>query len=554
MKGSIRWLMILASLSVLLTLPALALATNLLTNGNFNTFSNIPGRSWHEIDEKVGTGWTHFYIASGTRLDKLHWFSSTDFTEAFDPGGDPYELEGNNGSAQNMWSAYEFDAGIYQRVTGLTSGVAYAFDVPLTTFWRGSGYDDSDGIMKKWVGIDPTGGTDPTSPNVIWSDVDSDDKKWVYMDLAARAESDAMTFFVRIQAPENSSYNHTDLDMVYIDAAKVDLAPTVSLNAAATDTEVFFSWVGSAASDWSLKGVEVQYQDETTGEVQMVQGKTGDGDSSLSFTGQPGHVYTVRARPWQTRAEPYNSDVDMPGLWVEKSVTVGGVFAGYVRNNYGLGISDALVSTTDNSSSSGSQGFYALEPLEYGRSYTLTASASRYFSPPPISGTVADSNSVTSIDFTLKPANDTITNGDFESDVGGWNQVGTGNAAVFSGDHRSGDASLELTGPISLTQVASISDVHNPTLSFWYKPILTEGDTFVARLEGSTISVSKTFAVGTAAEWQHAYLPLDQPYPFTGSLTVSFHVTGGQVLLDEVSLGDGPHTIFLPIILRSVAS
>ena len=149
-------------------------------------------------------------------------------------------------------------------------------------------------------------------------------------------------------------------------------------------------------------------------------------------------------------------------------------------------------------------------------------------------------------------ANGQITNGDFESDVGGWNQAGTGNAAVFSGGHRSGDASLELTGPISLTQAVATSDAYNPTLSFWYKPALSEGDSFVVRLEGGTVSVSKTFTAATAAEWQHAWLPLNQPYPFIGSLTASFHLTGGQVFLDEVSLGDGPHTVFLPIILRSV--
>lgn len=553
MRGSIRWLVILVSISVLLALPPLVWATNLLTNGNFNSFSNIDGRSWRGIDEKVGKDWTYFYIASGTRLDKLHWLSSTDYTAYFNPGGDPYELEGSNGSAQNMWSAYEFDAGVYQTVTGLTPGTPYAFDVPLTTFWRGSGHDDSDGIMKKWVGIDPAGGIVPTSPNVIWSDVDSNDKKWVYMDLAARAESDTMTFFVRIQAPENSSYNHTDLDIVYIDAAKVDLAPTVSLGAAAIDTNVSFTWVGSAASDWLLKGVEVQYRDEANGGWQIVQGKTGNGDSSFSFTGQPGHTYTVRVRPWQTRSEPYNNDVDMPGLWVENSVTVGGAFAGYVRNNYGLGIGGALVSTADNSSNSDPQGFYALQPLEYGRSYTLTASANGYLSPLPIDGTVTDAASVTSIDFTLKPANDVITNGDFESDTVDWNEAGAGSATVFSGDHRSGDASLELTGPISLTQVVLISETYNPTLSFWYKSTLAGSDSFVFSLEGSAASVSKTLMAATGAEWQHAFLPLNYPYPFTGSLTASFHVTEGQVLLDEVSLGDGLHSVFLPIILHSLA-
>ncbi len=131
--------------------------------------------------------------------------------------------------------------------------------------------------------------------------------------------------------------------------------------------------------------------------------------------------------------------------------------------------------------------------------------------------------------------------------------MGAGSATVFSGNHRSGDASLELTGPISLKQVVSISDAYNPTLSFWYKSTLVGNESFVVSLEGSAASVSKTLTAATGAEWQHTFLALDYPYPFAGSLTASFHVTGGQVLLDEVSLGDGPHSVFLPIILRSLA-
>jgi hypothetical protein len=553
MKKSIRWLLSLFSLTPLLVLPAVALATNLLTNGNFSAFSNIPGRSWHGIDEKVGTGWTHFYIASGTRLDKLHWFSSTDFTAAFNPGGDPYELEGENGSAQNMWSAYEFDAGIYQQVTGLAPGTAYAFDVPIVTFWRGPGWHEpSDGIMKKWIGIDPTGGTDPTSPNVVWSDVNSEDKKWVYMDLAARAESSTMTFFVRIQAPDNESYNHTDLDTVYIDAAKVALAPTVSLTATANNGSVSFSWVGSAATDWSLKGVEVQYRDDADGAWQTIQGKTGDSNSSYAFTGQSGHTYTVRARPWQTMGETYNSDIDMPGLWVEKSVTVGGAFSGYVRNNFGLGVNGATVSVTGGcSTSSGPGGFYTLQPPTYGQPYLLTVSASNYKAPPPIKATVASADSTTPINFTLKPANDAITNGDFESSTSGWTTSGTGSATIFSGEHRSGDASLALTGDINLKQTAAIAGVHNPTLSFWYNPALSGADSFEVSLsQGETVLASKAFTAATAAGWQHVWLASGLPGPYNGTLTVSFNLAGStsQVSLDEVSLGDGPHVAFLPVV------
>jgi hypothetical protein len=552
MKRLVQWLLALSSVVALLLLPAAVLAGNLLTNGGFETFSDIPGRTWHGINEKVGTNWNYFHIPSGTRLDKLHWFSSQDFATAFN--GLNYRLEGNY--AQNMWSAYEFDAGIYQRVTGLTTGTLYAFDVPLVTYWRGPGYPPSDGIMKKWVGIDPYGGIDPTSPHVIWSDVNSQDKAWIYMDIAARAESDAMTFFVRIQAPENNSYNHVDLDMVYIDAAKADLAPTVNLNATASGSDVTFSWAGSAAPGWDLKGVEVQYRDELDGMWQTIQGKTGDGDSSHAFTGQAGHTYTVRARPWQTMVETYNSDIDMPGLWVEKSVTLGGVFSGYVRNHFDIGIGGATVSIagTGSSASSDPGGFYALLPPAYGSPYPVSASASGYKSPLPITATVANATSITPITFTLKPANDAIQNGDFESNTSGWTQSG-GSATIFSGGHRSGKASLELSGPITLTQAADLSGVYNPTLSFWYNPSLTGGDSFEVTLsQGSTLLASKVFTESTPVGWQHAWLALDQPNQYTGTLTVSFHLTGGQVSLDEVSLGDGPHTIFLPVILQSATS
>jgi hypothetical protein len=546
----IHWLLVLASAAALLLLPTVVLAGNLLTNGNFESFSDIPGRTWGGINEKVGTGWSDFHIPSGTRFDKLHWFSSQDFATAFH--GLNYRLEGNY--AQNMWSAYEFDAGIYQRVTGLITGTAYAFDVPLVTYWRGPSYHEpSDGIMKKWVGIDPYGGTDATSPNVIWSDVNSKDKAWIYMDIAARAESDAMTFFVRIQAPENDSTNHVDLDMVYIDAAKADLAPTVNLSATASGTDVTFSWTGSAAPDWDLKGVEVEYRDEFNGIWQAIQGKTGDGDSSHAFSGQPGHTYTVRARPWQTMVETYNNDIDMPGLWVEKSVTLGGVFSGYVRNHFDIGIGGATVSIagTGDSTSSEPGGFYALVPPAYGSPYPVNASASGYQSPPPITDTVANATSITPITFTLKPANDAIQNGDFESDSSGWTQSGAGGATVFSGGHRSGIASLEMSGPISLTQDVPLLGVYNPTLSFWYKPSLAGGYSFEAALrQGSTLLASKVFTESAATRWQHAWLALDQPSQYTGTLSVKFYLTGGQVDLDEVSLDDGPHAILLPVILR----
>ncbi len=210
----------LSLFALLALLPLSALATNILANSGLNDpYLDIPGRTWNGQSEKIASGWQPFYIAAGTydssnNAKKLHWMSSVQFALSF--GGIDYHIEGNR--AQNMWSSYQFDAGVYQQISGVTPGQGYGFDIPIVTYWRGPGYPDSDGKMVKQVGIDPTGGTDPTSSNIIWSNTNANDKAWVYMDVAATAQAGTITVFARVQADDNQSVNHTDLDMVYFDA------------------------------------------------------------------------------------------------------------------------------------------------------------------------------------------------------------------------------------------------------------------------------------------------------------------------------------------------
>ena len=160
--------------------PFSILAANLLTNGGFNNpFNAISGRVWNGQNEQIANGWVPFYINANTypgsgNASKLHWMSSAQFGATF--GGLDYHIEGD--AAQNMWSSYQFDAGVYQQINA-SPGTAYEFDIALVTYWRGPGYPDSDGIMVKQVGVDPYGGTDPTSSNIIWSNTDTNDKAWI---------------------------------------------------------------------------------------------------------------------------------------------------------------------------------------------------------------------------------------------------------------------------------------------------------------------------------------------------------------------------------------
>jgi hypothetical protein len=498
----------------------------------------------------VADGWQYYYVPDGTYkgstgASKLYWMSSHQFASAFH--GLDYHREGN--AAQVIWSSYDFDAGIYQQVGGLSVGQDYAFEVGMASYWRGSGYPKTDGKIKKCLGIDPYGGTSPTSTNVIWdwTNCDATDKTWPYMEMAATAQAPTMTVFVRIQAPDNQSTNHTDLDYVFLDDGRMTLAPTVivTLPAASTPT-VSFSWTASAASGWSVQGVEVQYRDEADGVWHIVQDKMHTNQSSYTFTGQGGHIYTVRARPWEKQG-----NYDLPGLWVQRQTQVAGVFAGYVRNNFGAGIGGAVVSLTGTGRSTYSQpgGSYALQPPVYGQVYTLTADAGGYGSPLSISAAVTDANSIKPVTFTLKPLPDAIVNGDFETNTNGWTTEteGAGSVALFGGaGRRSGNASLVLTGPITLSQRVDLDGVYNPALAFWYKP---GGSPLEVRLEGDTESAARV--LGAGADWQFAWLDLRIHEAYSGTITVTFRLADGAASLDEVSLGGGPRRGYLPIIYAS---
>lgn len=552
----------LSLLALLAVLPLSALATNILTNSGLNDpYLDIPGRTWNGQAEKIASGWQPFYIAAGTydasnNAKKLHWMSSVQFALSF--GGIDYHLEGNR--AQNMWSSYQFDAGIYQQISGVTPGQGYGFDIPIVTYWRGPGYPDSDGKMVKQVGIDPTGGTDPTSSNVIWSSTNANDKAWVYMDVAATAQASTITVFARVQAPENDSFNHVDLDMVYFDAAHVAPVPTTTLAAAINGTAVTLNWSGSGvAPTWSLKGYEVQYRDQASSTWTTLQSKNSTSTSG-GFTGQLGRTYLVRARTWQQINESYQSGIDMPGDWHEQTVTLGILVSGRVTTNRDEGVSGVTVSEAGSGAvtTTGNEGFFSLG-LSGAGNYTFTVGAvGGWSAPPPVPASV-QLNNTTILSFTLRPPDNVVGNGDFENDLVGW-QVSGAPPAIVANGHRSGSASLRLTDTTSISQSGLISNSYQPVLSFWYKVEGSDGnDTFSAHLFGSDgVTPINSFNTALNGDWQQVWLPLNLAEVYTGPTSVQFSLAqgGGEqtaVYLDEVSLGGswgGPNKTYLPVIFK----
>ncbi len=120
--------------------------SNLFRNG-----SMAPGH-----DTPYGTvalEWTPFVIRGSPRFE---WVDN----EKWDANG-----------AQYFWSdSVPFDAGIYQTVWGLQPNVYYRFRIGYShaRLDPGNTKNEVHPSMGRQVGVDPFGGTDPTSPNVIW--------------------------------------------------------------------------------------------------------------------------------------------------------------------------------------------------------------------------------------------------------------------------------------------------------------------------------------------------------------------------------------------------
>jgi hypothetical protein len=92
--------------------------------------------------------------------------------------------------------------GIYQQVGGVTPGMEYWANVIWLVYTPGG---KIDGTVGRSIGIDPTGGTDPKSPNVvwgqqIWNKFDTCSYKiCTELQVKAIAQSDTITVFVRIE-------------------------------------------------------------------------------------------------------------------------------------------------------------------------------------------------------------------------------------------------------------------------------------------------------------------------------------------------------------------
>jgi hypothetical protein len=531
--------------------PASGAGVNLTQNWGFEEGFKANG---------VGVGWNHFVLYGNVT------FANT--IQYFWPGAEHTEGE----TSQLLISKTAFSTGLYQQIGGVTVGKPYGAKAAMLTLFESSAPPTNDGTMQKLVGIDPYGGINPDSPQVVWSPVDDhDEAPWVDEKVAAVAKSSTITLFVRVNCLQPVSHPSLD-NQVFIDAVMLAEAPTVSASSPAVSYSPTFTvtWDnGQAAPGGYIVKYDVEYKDDVNNTWILWQDKTRY--ASAQFSGVAGRTYTFRARAYERYTDWY--DIRLVGAWSDGDTTTRiatvGTVEGYVKDNRDIRLLSATVNLVGTGISSDTRhgGHYSLLPSSPG-TYDVFASGLSYHAPPEVRE-VEVQYDVVPLDFTLRPRDDVVQNGDFEEGLTDWHTAAGGvvEPAVIEDEVRSGGYSLALgkdsatSGTCAITQTLYVTPtMYMPTLSFWYRAPTTgtEGDDSfeVGIYHGDPWTYHDLSTVAPSESWTHAWVDVS---PYTGTVWISFSYQrqGSQdftVYLDEVSLGrasGGPNKAYLPLCTRA---
>ena len=245
--------------------------TNLLENGDFEgDFVALDGSEPRNVAES----WTPWHVAASSSSPS---FANHD--PNYDEETDRIRLD-ETGKAQKYFTLFAtHQGGIYQEVDSLTSGTTYRFSI-YAYIWSSS-FEDTEvsedpGDVVLRVGIDPTGGTDGASSDIIWSTAATFfyDAYRQYA-VIATAESASVTVFVESTVGEPRANNYIYLDDAVLEVASesvvvVEHTPTSEtntglVNATATATPTAPpSPTDEDATDGNAEGSERNVQQEPT--------------------------------------------------------------------------------------------------------------------------------------------------------------------------------------------------------------------------------------------------------------------------------------------------
>ena len=228
MQHKLLALMAFGSILFGLIMPALVWAepeakpraqeVNLLQNADFEG----GGDTWPMQDGigevQVAPGWRAYYLdvppayvvrpefcyeeGTGKKKDNGCFWARPEFRDVTKKV-EPHRVHGGQRAQKYFTYGRMHEAGLMQRITGVISGTQYHFAAYMQAWMcvdyvercQGGRVSDTPTTMHLKVGIDPTGGTNPFSSAIVWSnEMDSFDR-WTLYSVDAVAKSDAITVF-----------------------------------------------------------------------------------------------------------------------------------------------------------------------------------------------------------------------------------------------------------------------------------------------------------------------------------------------------------------------
>lgn len=220
---------IIAGLLMAISLLAAPLVAqeNLLTNPGFEEpfveFEGSPAR-------QVAEGWTPWHIPPAAGAP-----SFANRQPEYNPVAPARDRIRSGSNAQEIFSFFAtHNGGVYQRVTQITPGDTLRFSVYAyvwSTTYDEREVSEEDGDVTVEVGIDPTGGTDPTSINIVWSPPIEQYNAYSQYVVETTATSDSATVFVRTIVGVPVKHN-----AIYLDDAAFVVTSSAEVTATSTST------------------------------------------------------------------------------------------------------------------------------------------------------------------------------------------------------------------------------------------------------------------------------------------------------------------------------
>jgi hypothetical protein len=167
----------------------------------------------------------------------------------------------HSGSAAQQWfnNYATHTGGIYQQIQDVPVGKALTLTAFVQAFSRNDdgNWRESDGRYRMRIGLDPYGGTDPESKDVVWSQVVQPYDKWFPLRVETTSRSDRCTIFVWAQAEWRVKHNNGYVDdcrLVYAgEDAPPDPPPSGDTKTIAEAIAAFARAVAQAANELAAR-------------------------------------------------------------------------------------------------------------------------------------------------------------------------------------------------------------------------------------------------------------------------------------------------------------